>query len=381
MLEDAMPWFGGSVESQRLDFCRLVESDSDVTFTELCLRFGISRRTGYKWLKRYLAGGPEALEDLSRAPRSSPTRTSDIVEAKVLEVREEHPAWGGRKIRRRLLDLGNVDVPAPATITDILHRHNKIAPGEPQAGGFVSFEADNPNDMWQMDHKGWFMCGTGRCDPFDVLDDHSRYNLVLEACTDQQGTTVKASLTRTFTTYGIPKRMLMDNGPPWGTSQPGFRWTTLTVWLLDLGISVTHSRPRHPQTLGKDERFHKTLKLEVISTRQVWDSHQQIQKAFDRWRHTYNHERPHDSLDLDVPASRYQPSQRSMPTRIEPVDYPEGYEVRKVGAQARIQFRGGRYKIGKPFTGKHVGIIPTATDGVFNVVYRHQHITTIDLTQ
>lgn len=381
MLESAMPWFDGTVSSQRLDFCRLVESDSDVTFSELCRRFGISRKTGYKWLKRYVAGGPGALEDLSRAPHSSPTRTPDVVEAKVLEVRKDHPAWGGRKIRRRLLDLGNVDVPAPATITDILHRHNKIVPGEPQAGGFVSFEADEPNDMWQMDFKGWFTCGTGRCDPLDVLDDHSRYNLHLEACTDQTTGTVKTSLTDTFTTYGIPKWMLLDNGQPWGTSQAGFRWTTLTVWLIDVGVSVTHSRPRHPQTLGKDERFHRTLKLEVISTRQVWDSHQQIQAAFDTWRHIYNHQRPHDALDLDVPASRYQPSTRSMPTRIEPVDYPDGYDVRKVGAQARIRFRGGRYKIGKPFTGRHVGIIPTTTDGVFNVVYRHQHIRQIDLTQ
>ena len=202
MLEDAVSWFGGSVQSQRLDFCRLVCAESDVTFTELCMRFGISRKTGYKWLKRFAAGGPGALEDRSRAPYSSPTRTSREVEAKVLGVRKDHPAWGGRKIRRRLIDLGNVDVPAPATITNILHRHNKIAPAEPQAGGFVSFEADKPNDMWQMDFKGWFTCGTGRCDPFDVLDDHSRYNLHLEACTDQKTGTVKMSLTDTFTTYG-----------------------------------------------------------------------------------------------------------------------------------------------------------------------------------
>lgn len=381
MLEDAVAWFGGSVESQRLDFCRLVESGAGVTFSELCARFGISRKTGYKWLNRYLADGPDALRDRSRVPHLSPTRTSVEVEERVLGVREKHPAWGGRKIRRRLIDLGNVDVPAAATITDILHRHNKIAAAEPHAGGYTSFEADGPNDMWQMDFKGWFTCGTGRCDPFDVLDDHSRYNLVLQACTNQRGTTVKACLSEVFAVYGIPKWILCDNGQPWGTSQAGFRWTTLTVWLIDLGVSVTHSRPRHPQTLGKDERFHRTLKLEVISTKQVWDSHQQIQGAFDKWRHVYNHERPHDSLNGNVPASRYQPSQQSMPTRIEPVDYPDGYDVRKVGAQARIRYKGGRYKIGKPFTGKHVGIIPTTTDGIYKVVYRHQHIKTIDLTQ
>jgi transposase InsO family protein len=211
MLEDAVAWFGGSVESQRLDFCRLVESGSGVTFSELCARFGISRSTGYKGLNRYLADGPGALRDRSRVPHLSPTRTSVEVEERVLEVREKHPAWGGRKIRRRLIDLGKRDVPAAATITGILYRHNKIAAAEPQAGGYTSFEADEPNDMWQMDFKGWFTCGTGRCDPFDVLDDHSRYNLHLEACTDQKTGTVKMSLTDTFTTYGIPKWILCRN--------------------------------------------------------------------------------------------------------------------------------------------------------------------------
>ncbi len=380
MLEGSMPWVG-SVESQRLEFCRLVESGFDVAFSVLCARFGISRKTGYKWLDRYRLEGPGGLVDRSRAPVSSPSRTPEVMVAKVLDMRREHPAWGGRKIRRRLINLGNVDVPAPATITGILRRHGLIDPPEPQAGGFTSFVADQPNDLWQMDFKGWFMTGTGRCDPFDVLDDHSRYSLRLEAGRNQEGATVKASLTDTFSTYGTPKRILCDNGQPWGTSQAGYRWTTLTVWLLDLGISVTHSRPRHPQTLGKDERFHRTLKLEVISTRQQWDSHQQIQTAFDKWRHIYNFERPHDSLNESVPADRYQPSPREMPTRIEPVGYPDGYEVRKVGAQARIRYRGDRYKIGKPFIGRHVGIIPTTTNGIYNVVYRHQTIKQIDMTQ
>ncbi len=380
MLEDEMPWIGGSIESLRVTFCHLARSGSDVTFSDLCHRFGISRKTGYKWLARYDGGGAGGLRDRSRAPHGSPTKTRVDIEEKVLEVREEHPAWGGRKIRRRLQNLGNIDVPAPSTITDILHRYDKIAPAETQAGGYTRFEADEPNDMWQMDFKGWFTCGTGRCDPFDVLDDHSRYNLALEACNKPDTVSVQTSLSETFTTYGLPKWVLCDNGQPWGTSQAGYRWTKLTVWMLDLGVSVTHSRPRHPQTLGKDERFHRTLNLEVISRRE-WDSHQQVQQAFNTWRHTYNHERPHDALDLDVPASRYKPSTRSMPAVIEPVDYPDGYEVRKVEAQARIQYKGNRYKIGKPFIGRRVGIVPTTTDGIYNVVYRHQHITTIDLTQ
>jgi transposase InsO family protein len=380
MLEDAMSWFGGSVWSQRLEFCRLAGSGSDVSFTALCDRFGISRKTGYKWLDRFEVEGADGLRDRSRVPKTSPTRTSLRIEAKVLKVRKKHPVWGGRKIRRRLIDLGYIDVPAASTITDILRRHGKLVPAPSQAGGYTLFEAKNPNDMWQSDFKGWIMTGTGRCDPFDILDDHSRYNLKLEAGKDQTTTTVKGYLVETFETYGMPKRMLYDNGTPWGTSQAGFRWTTLTVWLVDLGVAVSHSRPRHPQTLGKDERFHRTLGLEVISRRPVWDSHQQLQRAFDEWRIVYNHQRPHDALDLDVPADRYKPSPRSMPTTIEPVDYPDGYDVRKVSGDARISYRGNPFKIGKPFIGRHIGIVPTTTDGILEIRYRHHFIRNIDLT-
>ena len=381
MLEDAMSWFGGSVWSQRLEFCRLVGSGSDVSFTELCDRFGISRKTGYKWLNRFEVDGADGLRDRSRMPKTSPTRTSALTEAKVLKVRDKHPVWGGRKIRRRLIDKGNVDVPAASTITDILRRHGELVPALSQAGGYTSFESENPNDMWQSDFKGWIMTGTGRCDPFDILDDHSRYNLKLEAAKDQQTATVTAYLTETFETYGMPKRILFDNGTPWGTSQAGFRWTRLTVWLIDLEVSVSHSRPLHPQTLGKDERFHRTLGLEVISRRPMWDSHQQLQEAFDEWRIVYNHQRPHDALDLDVPADRYEPSPRSMPTTIEPVEYPDGYDVRKVSTAARISYRGNLYRVGKPFIGRNVGVVPTTTDGIFEIKYRHQYIRNIDLSQ
>jgi len=137
----------------------------------------------------------------------------------------------------------------------------------------------------------------------------------------------------------------------------------------------------HPQTLGKDERFHRTMDLEVISTRPVWDSHQQVQDEFDRWRGVYNHQRPHDSLGGDVPASRYRPSTRSMPRRIEPVEYPDGYQVRLVNSAGRINFKTRRLRIGKPSIGRRVGIIATTDDGTYTAVYRHHTIRTINLTQ
>jgi len=381
MLEGDMPWLAVTVKAQRLEFCRLVDSGSEVTFAELCRRFGVSRKTGYKWFNVYRSDGPDGLGDRSRVPQSSPLRTSAAMETVVCDQREEHPTWGGRKLHRRLLDLGYVGVPAASTITGILRRHHMIGPAPSQAGGYTSFEAEAPNNLWQMDFKGWFDTGTGRCDPFDIIDDHSRFNLMLRAGHNQQESTVVEALTDTFRTYGMPHRILCDNGPPWGNTQPGYRWTSLAVWLLDLGVEVSHSRPLHPQTLGKDERFHRTLGLEVISARAVWDSHQQIQEAFDRWRHVYNHERPHDSLNGDVPATRYQPSPRSMPQRIEPVDYPDNYQVRTVDSAARINFNAHRYKIGKAFIGRHVGIVPTTDDNTYTVIYRHQTIRTINPTQ
>lgn len=380
MLEAGVPWRVETVEERRLEFCRLAESEA-VTFVELCRRFGISPKTGYKWLSRFRVEGVAGLVDRSRRPLRSPARTSMRVEELVCDLRRDHPAWGGRKISRRLRDLGYGLVPAPSTVTDILRRNGLLSRVEAHRSGFVSFEASAPNELWQMDFKGWFETGTGRCHPFDVLDDHSRFNLCLHAGHAENYLTVKTQLTGVFERYGLPARILCDNGHPWGSTNSQYRYTRLGVWLIDLGIIVVHSRPRHPQTVGKDERFHRTLDLEVISTETQWESHQQVQVAFDQWRPVYNHQRPHDSLDLATPADRYQPSPRSIPTRIEPVDYPPGYQVRKVEAGGRITYQGNRYKIGKPFIGRHVGILPTTTNTTINVVYRHHHIRTINLTQ
>lgn len=378
MLEASVPWSAESVEGKRLEFCRLADSGV-VSFVELCRRFGIAPKTGYKWLARFRVEGAAGLVDRSRRPLRSPARTLDEVEALVCALRESHPAWGGRKIARRLKDVGHTEVPAPSTVTDILRRNGLLGSVEPHRGGYGSFEAQAPNDLWQMDFKGWFeTVSTGQCHPFDVLDDHSRFSLCLYAGYDESRHSVKAQLTGVFNRYGLPKRILCDNGPPWGSSNRTVRDTRLTVWLVDLGIDTIHSRPRHPQTLGKDERFHRTLDLEVISTR-TWDNHHQVQTAFDLWRPVYNYQRPHQGIDLATPADRYRPSPRPMPKRIEPVDYPDGYQVRKVETSARITYQGNRYRVGRPYAGRLVGIVPTTTDGVVDVYYRHHHIRTIHL--
>ena len=225
---------------------------------ELCRRFGISAPTGYRWLQRYLDAGRDGLEDRSRRPQHSPNQTSPKLEAAVLARRRQHPSWGGRKLAARLRALGHEPVPAPSTITEILRRHGLLDParaGQPRA--HQRFEHDAPNQLWQMDFQGPRPCGAGRCHPLTVLDDHSRYSLVLAACGDERTATVSARLSGSFRRYGLPEVLLVDNGPPWGGGAARHH-TPLTVWLLRLGVRVVHSRPRHPQTLGKDERFHRT---------------------------------------------------------------------------------------------------------------------------
>ena len=218
-----MPWREVSVVEQRLAFVRLAQAGG-VSFAELCRRFGITRSTGYKWLGRFERDGRDGLVDRSRRPHGSPDRTPAAIEELVCSVRERFPAWGGRKIRGFLLRQGHQAIPAASTITQILRR-NGFLPGAVEPRGYQRFERNQPNELWQMDFKGWFALSTGqRVYPFGVIDDHSRYSVSLHACTDQQTATVQQHLVTAFTRYGLPHAMLMDNGSPWGNTwdQP---WT------------------------------------------------------------------------------------------------------------------------------------------------------------
>jgi len=342
----------------------------------LCRRFGISRKTGYKWLGRERCG--EALTERSRRPHDSPSHTPPAVEAAVLALRAQRPSWGGRKLRRRLLDLGHAAVPSASTITAILQRHGCIDPAEAMRHKpFQRFEHDRPNRLWQMDFKGHFAHGGGRCHPLTVLDDHSRYAVCLSACGDEVTQTVRERLIATFRRHGLPERMNMDNGSPWGDG-PGRRYTLLTVWLLRLGVGVSHSRPYHPQTNGKDERFHRTLKRDVLHGLHYPDL-SACQRAFDAFREVYNVERPHEALGLAVPASRYQPSLRDYPEVLTPIEYDPTDHVRRVQKGGWITFRGRHIHLSKAFAGQSVALRPTTTDGIWDVNFIAHRVAQIDL--
>ncbi len=373
--------------SMRLEFVGLARAEG-ANVALLCARFGISRKTGYKWIGRYAAGGEAALADRSRRPRASPARAADGVEAAVVALRAAHPAWGGRKLAARLAATGalgpGVAVPSPSTVTAVLRRHGLLDPAESEARRPpVRFEHPAPNDLWQMDFKGHVaMAAGGRCHPLTVLDDHSRYNLVLAACADERDLTVRGHLTAAFRRYGLPRRMLMDNGAPWGSGGYAAEspWTRMTVWLVRLGVTVGHGRPNHPQTQGKEERFHRTLKAELLRWRCFADL-ADAQAQLDPWRHTYNHERPHEALGLGVPAGRYRPSPRPFPEALPPVEYGPDDLVRKVADNGKVQFQGRRVMIGSALVGQPVALRPTRTDGLLDVFYCHQRLGRVDLNE
>lgn len=371
-----MPWKCQSVMDNRIEFVRLALT-GEVSVSELCRRFGVSRQTGHACLRRYHEDGFGALAPRSSRPHSSPRRSSDTAEDAVVQLRTAHPAWGGRKLARRLRDLGTAAVPAPSTVTAILRRHDLLGKGGPEAAPATGrFERAAPNALWQMDFKGHFATDSGRCHPLTVLDDHCRYALGLRACGDQTAVTVRSHLTDLFRHYGLPWAMLADNGSPWGDGTGTH--SALEVWLMRLGVKMLHGRPYHPQTQGKDERFHRTLNVQLLQARRFADL-ADCQSRFETWRRIYNEQRPHEALNLDTPASRYRPSPVTFPETLPEPQYDAADQVRRVRPDGYIQFKGCSFKLSQAFTGQHVALRQTQTDGLWSVHFMRFHIANLDL--
>ena len=328
---------------------------------QLCRRYGISPGTGYKWLHRYREEGGAGLAERTRRPVHSPGRTEARTEARIVQAARQWPVWGARKLKAWLERQGHA-MPAASTIHAILHRNGLHLPQAQEEKAVGRFEHEAPNQLWQMDFKGHFETDSGRCHPLTVLDDHSRYLLCLSSCADERRHTVQSRLIEVFTRYGLPERMTMDNGAPWGDTTGS--WTALELWLMRQGIRVGHSRPYHPQTQGKLERLHGTLKSELLQGRRFTDLGQAAH-AFDRWRQDYNQERPHDALDGHSPVSRYRPSIRSYTPNPAPPEYDASMTVRKVDGSGRLSFKNHAMKIGKAFIRESLGIREEKGDGIY----------------
>ena len=360
--------------SERQEFVAFAAQEG-ATISTLCEHFGISRKTGYKWLAR-AAAGETTFRDRSRRPHTSPTQTSATVEARVLDARTAHPAWGGRKLHHWLVRHGVPDAPAPSTITAILRRHHLLA-ADPPPRDWIRFEHAAPNEVWQLDFMGHRPLRSGRVHPLTLVDDHSRFALLLAACPHEQQALVQAQLTTCFRRYGLPKAILSDNGSPWATAGRG-GLTMLEAWLLRLGVEPWHGRVAHPQTQGKVERFHGTLAAEVFAQHPLTDL-KEAQSRFDAFRTTYNLERPHEALAFAVPASRYHPRSRPFPETVSPVSYGPDDVVRTVTVHGSISWGQRRHFVSRGLVGQPVAIRPTLETERWAVYFCHRQVATIDL--
>jgi transposase InsO family protein len=360
--------------SQRL---RLVEQLllPGANVSKICSDFGVSRKTAYKWLNRFKKVGPSGLSDLIRTPISQPAKVTLDVEKTVIKVHKANPYWGPFKLQQYLINKKSLkQVPCPRTVGRILKRNGcEVIKSHKTVTADKRFEKAKPNDLWQMDFKGSFMTQENRCHPLTVLDDHSRFSIGLKACKDEKGITVKQHLTALFKEYGLPEQINVDNGSPWGSTDLE-NLTALDVWLIKLGVKLTHSAPYHPQTNGKDERFHRTLKLEVLHDR-LYRDEQDIQAAFDQWRHIYNFDRPHQGIGNKPPCSRYHTSARRWSDSLLDYGYGSDEVVRKVAApNATFGFRGRVYKAGKALRNEYIAIRETKHSDQFAIYFKDRFV-------
>jgi len=375
--------------SQRIEFCLLATKPGS-NISDLCRRYEISRRTGYKWLERYKEKGNKGLLERSKRPYNFPNKTRPEIEEYVIRLRKNDPEWGSKKLHKLICKDKEVGkyrhevIPCKTTITKILSRHGLIDPNRSKIfKDFERFVRQYPNELWQMDYKGWFkLLNKQQCHPLTITDDHSRFNLCLEACKNQQEVTVKNALINVFRRYGLPYMILTDNGGPWGStgneSREGIRfYTTLEKWLIQLNIKLIHGRPYHPQTQGKEERFHRTLKQELIDHEQFRD-HEHCQKRFDVWREKYNCIRPHESLNFKTPAELYEPSFKIYTEKIRPYEYNMTDIKRKVD-KGTISFKNNAIRVGHAFDGEYVALRKTKTEKDFEIYFCNQLIRTLTL--
>jgi len=371
-----MPWKEETVEQKREEFvCAVIAKEKSLS--ALCRDFGISRKIGYKWQERYMQG--ESLGDRSHAALNRTNKTSADTEELILGERGKHPTWGARKLKRSLEDKGYESLPAASTITAILKRNGRIDPEESEKHTpYKRFEREAPNQLWQMDFKGDFaMLSGNRCHPLTILDDHSRYLLCLDAKENEQYGGVYASLSRIFAEYGLPDSILCDNGKPWGDSKNGY--TGFDIWMMQLGILPIHGRPLHPQTQGKDERFHRTLNNDLLRRVNMYNV-LHTQSEFDQYRHGYNNERPHSALKLDVPAKHYRISKRKLPIHLNEPVYDDGQILRKVNYKGYISIDRHRYFLSDSLIDKYIALYHTG-DHLVELYYGSFKIGAIDLSE
>lgn len=355
-----MPWKASSVVDERMRF--VVEHEEGLnTMTELCQIYGIARETGYYWLRRYREGGLEGLRDLGRAPHRHPNQTPEEVEQAVVDLRRAHMSWGPRKLKAVLQrdDPGRV-WPAASTIGTLIAREclvtgrkqRRRAP--PYTQPFASASA--PNRVWCADFKGWFRTADGtRIDPLTISDAHSRYLLRCQAVEKTDRQRVQAVFEAAFREYGLPEAIRSDNGAPFA-SRAIAGLSRLAVWWMKLGIVPERIAAGHPEQNGRHERMHRTLKQETASPPAA--NRRAQQRAFHRFRHEYNQQRPHQALDMQTPSALYQPSLRRFPARLSEPEYGSSMRVRRVQKHGAFSWKHQDVFLSEVLWGERIALLP-----------------------
>jgi len=364
-----MPWLETNPVLERHHFVQDLES-GHWTMTELCIRYGISRVTGYKWIDRYRQSGVGGLGDQSRAPKSCPHRTPDELVELILEENERF-SWGPRKILKRVRSrYPERRWPARSTISDILERHGRVLPRRRRRHwkhpGAAPINTTAPNQVWTVDFKGQFRMRNGLyCYPLTILDHFSRYLLCCQGLHDVCAEGVKPHFLHLFRECGLPHAIRSDNGTPFASN--GIHGLNrLNVWWLQLGITHQRIHPASPQENGAHERMHKTLKAKA--TRPPAANLNLQQRVFNSFRRTYNELRPHEALDDETPASRWAPSGRVYPERVAPPSYPRHVELRRVSEAGCFRLHSGQIFLSQALNGETIGL-EEIQDGIWNILY------------
>jgi putative transposase len=365
-----MPWSETDAMEQRVQFIRDWLTHKHAV-SELCLRYGVSRKTGYKWIERYMAQGPDGLLDRAHRAQVVHNKTSLEVEQALLALRLRHPSWGAKKLLHMLgLSQPTLELPGRSTVCDILSRNGLISskprrravghPGRPRS------QIVRPNDCWSADFKGQFRTGDGiYCYPLTVTDNYSRYLLGCQALAGTRHDDSKTVFTRLFKHYGLPNRIRTDNGVPFAAPSLG-RLSRLSVWWIKLGVLPELIEPGQPQQNGRHERMHRTLKAET--TKPPAASSRAQQRKFDAFMHEYNEQRPHEALDMNTPAQLYRASSRPMPDKLHALEYPDRFEVRYVSANGGMRWRKRWVNVTSALIGEYVGL-EEIDDGQWDVYF------------
>jgi len=377
-----MPWKESRIVDQRLQFLSSYQKE-EMSLSDLCREFGVSRPTGYRWINRYKEAGPEGLLDLSSRPHGCSHAISETTENAILALRSKHPSWGARKLKARLEKLHpGVSWPAASTFGNILNRAGLTNPKQkkrrttPYSEPFSEVTA--PNQLWCMDFKGYFSTGDGtRCDPFTITDAHSRYLIRCQTVSRMDLSQVVVVCEAAMYEYGMPTRIRTDNGAPFaGNGLLGL--SKLSLSWMKMGIVHERIQPGRPQQNGRHERMHRTLKEDT--TKPPGLTLRLQQKKFDRFRRIFNHERPHEGLNNETPASLYQRSSVMFPRTLAPFTYPRGFEIRRVNTSGDISWHKERIFISQVFSFEDLGFEEMDED-IFRVYFREIELGELDVSE